>query len=638
MWRLIFLLAIISCTPKLQVQHAYADRTTISKSTQNQLDQAQGYIRAGRAAEAINLLKKVLEHYPALIDAHMLLGGIYYSTQDMQRARQHLERAHTLNPDYNRKIAFTLGLVQYELGEYNNSIRMMEAYLLSDPPSASALRKAKKIIDQAQKALELSEQNHEITIQRLPPQINSVAYEYLPGFTLDGETMIFTRRQRDEDFYQSKQVDGTWQEATPLDEINTSDNEGAHCISADGKLLIFTGCNRRDGLGSCDLYFSVLRQGKWSSPRNMGDMMNTAAWESQPSLSADGKKLYFSSNRPGGLGGKDIWVSVKNNRGLFGAPKNLGAPINSPGDELTPFIHADSETLYFTSDGHPGLGKTDLFLSHRREGEWSEPMNMGTPINTPLAEGALALSIDGSTAYFTRNQSEDSPATDIFYFEMPTSLRPHPVTYVKIKLIDDLTEKTIPNARVKLIHHSKVSDAILLRTDEQGQFIAALKMGNDYGLNISHDGYVFYSNRFVLTSKNQQSDPYVLDVRLTPIKNSDTLDELKPTVLKNVFFDSGSYTLKPSSDTELELLLNLLKNNPSIRIQINGHTDDIGSEKDNLELSTLRAKAVRDHLVRAGIDSKRVLYQGYGETAPIADNSTEEGRKINRRTTFIILK
>ena len=261
-------------------------------------------------------------------------------------------------------------------------------------------KKATKYLRDAQFMM-VEPQTYNIEVATLPATINTEAAEYLPSLPASENLMVFTRRVRgQEDFYVSKYHNGNWLRAIALDDLNTAENEGAHCLSADGKLLIFTGCARRDGMGSCDLYFSVLREGIWTTPRNLGPQVNSKNWDAQPSLSASGTTLYFSSDRPGGQGGRDIWTVNRTSNG-WGRATNLDM-INTVDNEESPYIHFDDESLYFMSDGHPGFGGYDLFMT-KKDRAWQKPINLGHPVNTREDEGALHVDRLGLIGYFARS-------------------------------------------------------------------------------------------------------------------------------------------------------------------------------------------------------------------------------------------
>ena len=483
-------------------------------------------------------------------------------------------------------------------------------------------------------AKEHPDNNYVFKPKNLGDSINTSNLEYFPSITIDGKKLIFTRRIKgNEDIYESDLKDSTWGKAYPLPgKINSSTfNEGAQNISQDGNWLIFTGCNFPQGLGSCDLYISYLTKNGWSEPENLGSNVNSEFWESTPSLSPDKRDLYFSSNVPGGFGGKDIWVCHKNDNGQWQVPVNLGPEINTPGDESTPFIHADNQTLYFNSTGHPGYSENpDLFVSHKLPGgKWSKPENLGYPINTIGDEGSLVVASDGKTAYYASDRSDSKGGLDIYSFVLREDIRPLKTLWVKGKVYDEKTKEGLPSS-VEL-NDIKTGELVSkLQTDEDGNYLVTLPVGKDYAFNVNRKGYLFYSENYNISSTAPDST-FQADIPLQPIEANAHI------ILKNVFFDTKKTELKPESITELDNVVKLMNQNPAIRIRITGYTDNIGKPADNLILSKGRAVAVVNYLLGKGIRNERLSFMGMGESHPVADNNKDEERALNRRTELIIV-
>jgi len=334
--------------------------------------------------------------------------------------------------------------------------------------------------------------------------------------------------------------------------------------------------------------------------------------------------------RKGGYGGYDIWKSTITDKG-WSEPENLGPNINTPYDEQSPFIHPDDQTLYFSSNGWPGLGSKDLFLSRKGpDGKWQKPENLGYPINSSGEENGLTLTADGAYAFFSSNQLKGAGGFDIYTFEMPEKLRPNVVTYVK-GLIKDANSKQPLDADVQIID-LKTNRLIFQNVNalNQGQFLATLNVGKNYGLNISRPGYLFYSENFSLLNQ-KTGKPFIIEVSLQEIEAG------KKSILRNIFFDTNQFVLKPESKSELEKLIVFLTINPKVTIEISGFTDNVGDAKSNQLLSENRAKTVYQYLINNKINASRLTFKGYGALQPIAPNTTEEGRSRNRRTEFKIV-
>jgi outer membrane protein OmpA-like peptidoglycan-associated protein len=455
------------------------------------------------------------------------------------------------------------------------------------------------------------------------------------GTELPKSSMFFQ-----EDFYVSRaDSNGNWQERKILPGLlNTQSNEGAQTLSADGNRMFFTACGRSGSKGSCDIFFSRKTDHGWSAPVNVGAPVNSPFWESQPHFSADGRTLYFISNRGDGFGGKDIWqaslMGVKEDgTPYFGNLKNLGQTINTERDENSPFLHHDGQTLYFSSNGHPGMGGMDIFMSKKQQGdEWSEPVNLGYPINTEKDEIGLVVTARGERAYFSTDGHETSTgAKDIYSFLLPQELRPSPVLYVKGKVYDAETGKML-SADFELKNLDSGEMVVTSKGSSfSGEFLVCLPTGGEYAFKADHRGYLFYSGHFNLTGDHPADEPYYLDIGLKPIKEGATVR------LENVFFETDSYTLKEVSRIELDEVVGFLEKNPAVRIMLEGHTDNVGSETYNLELSGNRARAVYNYLLKKEVKADRMEYKGYGFNQPVAPNDTDEGRARNRRTEMRIL-
>jgi len=427
-------------------------------------------------------------------------------------------------------------------------------------------------------------------------------------------------------------INGFWHKGVELDgNINSVQNEGAQSLSADGRMMFFTACNRTDGKGRCDIYRSYVKNGQWSAPQNVGAPINTAHRETQPSISSDGQRLYFASDRPGGKGSIDIWMSELTPQGRWGNPVNLGDSINTPGDEQSPFIHADGVTLYFSSDGWPGMGKSDLFRAqYKPDGTLAKAKNLGYPINTWGDEIGLIVSAAGDKALYASDRMAGR-YNDIYQFELYKEARPIPVSYLKGRVYDSQSKQPL-KARFELIN---LNDTVLVNQavsdSTSGEFLVCIPTDRRYALNVSHPGYLFYSDNFEMTGINDVSKPFLKDVPLHAIRSGEK------TVLHNIFFETGSVALKRESTAELEKLVRFLKENPHVSIEIGGHTDDTGKPEFNLKLSYERAQSVANYMIKRGVDALRIQSKGYGITEPVAANDTEEGRAKNRRTEFKII-
>lgn len=583
--------------------------------------------------DAIAYLKKAINEDAKFIEAHAQLGDIYRQEWQYKDAVEQYRQVIKINPDFNRSIYYKIGDAEIRLAQYAEAEQHLEKYLTFSNLTPQTEFIAQKLLKDCKFSINALQHPVPFTPVNIGAEINTVDDEYLPTITADESTLIFTRKiNNNEDFYKSNKVDGKWQ--TPIylsDRINTPRyNEGAQSISQDGKVLFFTGCNRPDGLGRCDIYISQKRGNDWSKPFDLSPPVNTSGWESQPSISADGRTLYFVSNRKGGYGGYDIWKSHLSEKG-WSEPENLGPNINTSFDEQSPFIHPDDSTFYFCSNGWPGMGGKDLFVSRLgADGKWKKPENLGYPINSNGDENGLNLTANGSYAFFASNNLNGSGGFDIYTFELPPNLRPRSVTYVKGTVNDAITKQPLESA-VEIVDLEKNMPVYQdYSSADQGDFLATLTSGKNYGLNISKDGYLFYSANFSLIG-HENSKPFHIAVLLQPIEVGNKV------ILENIFFDTNKFDIKDESKPELQKLIDFLTLNPSVHIEISGHTDNVGGDQANQLLSENRAKAVYKYLIANNIQAERLTYKGYGETQPIASNDTDEDRSKNRRTEFKII-
>ena len=587
---------------------------------------------------AQQMMNEALKIDPKFVDAYLSLAGINASMKNYTLAVTNFEKAFELDSAYSNYYLLPYSIDLAGCGRFEDALKAVNTFLANPKINERSIKAGEFRKTTYQFAIDyaktLSEKNYVFNPQNLGDSINTADLEYFPSLTINGEKMIFTKRiNRNEDFYESDRKNGIWSKAFPLPgDINSpAFNEGAQNISQDGNWLIFTGCNFPEGLGSCDLYISYLTKNGWSEPKNLGPNVNSESWESTPSLSPDKKDLYFSSNVPGGFGGKDIWVCHRNEDGTWGEPLNLGSEINTSADESTPFIHADNRTLYFNSNGLPGYSeKPDIFVTRKSpDGKWSKPENLGYPINTIDDEGSLIVASDGKTAYYSSDRNDTKGGLDIYTFELRKDIRPFKTLWVKGKVFDIKTKNGLP-ASVELVDVKSRELVSKLQTDEDGNYLVTLPVGKDYAFNVKRKGYLFYSENYNI-SETYSDSTFQVDIPLQPIETNARM------VLKNVFFDTKKTVLNPESITELDNVVRLLNENPNLKIQISGYTDNVGKPADNLKLSTGRAVAVVNYLLNKSIKNERLTFKGFGETNPVSANKTEEGRAMNRRTELSVV-
>jgi outer membrane protein OmpA-like peptidoglycan-associated protein len=604
---------------------------TKNKKAENLFIEAVNLSAQGDNQQAFFKLKDCLQRDSNFIDAWMLVADIREQNEQYLEALTVYKKVIAINSDFQIPY-YKLANTALSEGEYKLALENIGIYKDKNGMQIEPA-KVKRVERVANFGFEATKHPVLFDPKNLGAGINSPLNEYFPGVSADGKTLIYTRLDggQNEEFYISKWNNNSWTPSRNMrSPVNTEQNEGTISISSDGQYIFFTGCNRPQGEGSCDLYFSALDGDTWREPKNLGFPLNTRAWETQPSVSFDGKTLYFASSRSGGFGESDLWYTTYN-KGKWSAPVNLGPEINTPGSEQSPFIAKDDQTLYFISDYHDGMGGMDIFISRKQpDGRWGKAVNIGYPINTHGDEMCITLTADGEMAYIASDRKDGFGGLDIYGFVLYEEARPKKTAYVQGVVYDAKTLKKL-KARIELID-IETNKTVIEATSNKltGEFLFCLQGNKNYALNVSCEGYLFYSENFSLKA-HSLTEPLKLDVPLNPIL------EGEKAVLRNVFFDVDKFDLKPESKTELDKLIQLLKANPRMKIEVGGHTDNTGVKQKNIELSNNRAKSVANYLVANGIEANRLTYKGYADTQPIADNKTEVGRRQNRRTEFKII-
>lgn len=597
-------------------------------------DKALKNITERKSVEAIENLQKAIEKDSTFADPYFKLGQINEAARSQENAIKFYKKAIELRPnDPLLTQGYTyIGTRLVKAGEYAKAKEYLSFSVKNVSQNSPVMKQLTRQLEQCKFGEEAKNTGMTFKSAEMGATINFKNKQYFPVLTADNETLIFTARSDDgdENLYTSQLTNGNWAAPKSIsDKINTTANEGTCSISADGRTLVFTSCDGKNSLGSCDLYISKKVGEEWTVPENLGSSVNTSFWEAQPSLSNDGRILYFSSDRQGGYGRKDLWVSELKENNTWTKAINLGNVINTASDEISPFIHANGHTLFFASDGHLGMGGLDLFMTESKIGIYSKPENLGFPVNTHEDQVALFVSADGLKGYYS---SDVKPDIKLFQFDIPKKLAEKfkRASFVK-GIVQDASNKQNISAEIELIDlktnkvvEKTISDAIT------GQYTAVLPNGSQYGLFINKKEYFFKSLTFNFSEKTE-ADGKTIDILLDPIKK-----DVK-TVLNNIFFDSGKAELRPESFIELDKLQLLLTQNPSLQVEISGHTDDVGKDAENQALSEKRALSVADYLIKKGVNTQNIKVKGYGKTKPLVPNTSEENRQINRRIEMSIL-
>lgn len=650
MRRIVFLLMIIVGFTACKAQ---TPLSTKSKKATKAYNNAIMYMDTYQFDKALEELATAKKEDPNFVEAYMLQANLHLQLRQWDKAEIEFEKAFAINPDFFPASYFDCAEAEMKQGKYAEAKVHYQTFLnkkrSGTPP---------RVVEAAERGME----NCDFAVNAIAHPVpfnpvnmgaatNSKECEYFPNVTADDNTFLFTRNsivttasgaasRSQEDFFISYRDDnGNWSTAVNMGApINTNTNEGAPSLSADGRYLYFAACEDqygygggRLGYGSCDIFFTQKVNGAWTKPVNVGAPVNTPAWETQPSFSSDGRTLYYISNRRDGLGSSDIWMCTLNDSGRWGKPVNLGSHINTTGKEEAVFIHPDNQTLYFASDGHIGMGGLDLYMCRRDSlGNWGDPVNLGYPINTFEDESGLIVNGKGNMAYFSSTREGTTGCDDIYMFEIPLALQPVPVTYMKGKVYDAKTSKPL-GASFELIDLATGKTVISSMSDPgTGEFLVCIPQNKNYALNVNRTSYMPYSESFWMAESTNPGQPYKMDVPLTPIAIG------APVELKNVYFDVDKSDLRPESFAELDRMVKFLKDNPNLKAEVGGHTDNTGEKKHNQVLSENRAKAVYAYLVSHGIAASRLTYKGYGDSVPKVPNDTPEHRQMNRRTELKI--
>ncbi|NPA44309.1 MAG: OmpA family protein, partial [Chlorobi bacterium] len=561
-------------------------------------NKALTFYNAYKYDKAIYWSEAALKKDDKFTEVYYLLSDIYGELKQPVRKTLMLKKAIVIAPQKSTLAYYTLIKTELSIGKYKDAKRHTLALQKYDTEKKYA-SKITYFLKRANFGIKAMENPVNFKPVNLGENINSEFNEYLPAITADEQTLIFTRLipngkryydgslQKQEDFFISEKKDNKFTLAKAIGEpLNSQGNEGAQSLSADGRTLFFTSCEYERGksyhgksYGSCDIFVSHKVGDNWSQPENLGATVNSKYWESQPSFSADGKTLYFASDRPGGKGKIDIWKTELQEDNTWTKPVNLGDSINTKGQDQSPFIHYDNKTLYFASNGHIGMGKQDLFMARMdTSGKFTEVKNLGYPINTWDEEVGLAINATGNTAYFASSKKSEFGGLDLYTFELPKEIKPNKVTYVK-GIVYDAESVDKLEAKIKLINLSTNKEIAQAISDkETGEFLICLPVGEDYAFNVSKEGYLFYSETFSLSKSSDSLQIYRFDIPLSPLRKG------KKTILKNIFFDTDSYELKKTSYPELEKLYQFLQKNKNIKVEISGHTDNTGNETHNKKL------------------------------------------------------
>jgi len=646
----IFLILLLSAGPAgLAQPELGACDQELDEVAARQVPRAEEAWASGNMREAERYLKQGLSLAKDNADALYLLGHIEFRKGNWQYAEGLWRHLQEVCPDYKPMLYYLLGLIEASKGDDQKAIALYRRFLAS-PMRDRGLEK------EVQSALAEAETRARLTADPLPfdpeviPNVSTSDDEYLATISPDQQTLYFTRKSKKvdrksgpavkvrmvEEFTAAqRQNNGSFERGKPLPSpFNQNFNEGSPTITADNTEMYFTVCRDVKGYKNCDVFYTDRDAlGYWTTPRSVGDHINRRNnWESQPTVSANGDLLIFASDRPEGLGGIDLYMCTRLSDDSWSRPVLLPKGINTPQDEKSPFLHPDNKTLYFTSNGLPGLGGYDIFMARRQDSTWASPQNIGFPINSEEDDLGLFVSLDGQYGYFSSNKLNRNGGWDLFRFRMPEGRQPLAVKLITGQL-QSTENKSFEGASVKVSSLKDERETTLRVDQETGRFAGTIEVQDDVEdliVSLQHKEVAFSAS--YLTAANAVGENTVWQTKL----QFEPLEIGKEYRINDINFSSNSYILSPSGKKIVESFAQYLKDHPNLKADIQGHTDNVGLAADNLALSRNRARAVYEYLVSLGISQGRLSHHGYGETRPIADNESEEGKAANRRTVFVV--
>lgn len=652
---LIFILVFVSTnTIFVNVIYSQKGKDCIPITEKKQIkafNKAINEYQIGNYPEAIRMLREIVFNNPEFVDAYYVLGLINLNlvSKNVTAAEKYFLKVVELCPSFEPYVYFYLGDIYYDQGKYDLAYKYLYPFC-KNPDNV----KNDEDYNHSNEMLKYSKfysdlVNNPVPFNPKPVQGISTNFdEYLCIISPDNELAMFTRKTevqsikktwdsgikyKEKFFYSQRNNAGLFDEGNLMPPpFNKFENEGGPSITIDNNILFYTVCKYLpDGTYyNCDIYYSQFIDSAWTEIKSVSNEVNTTkSWESQPSISSDGKTLYFVSDRPGGFGGYDIYKTVKNNKGEWSKPINLGPTINTEGNEKSPFIHTDSQTLYYSSDGLMTLGGYDIFYSRLLEnGQWTKPKNIGYPINSTNDDFGFFVSTDGKTGYFASNKLKGQGGWDLYEFELYNEARPEKVLFIKGQIKTDAVNIRIPS-RIEL-KNAKTRQITEIPVDSiSGKYVAAVVFRDDYIMTVKKRGFAFES-KYIAHEDSLFELPAKVDFDIKKIEVG------KVYKLNDVYFASNSNQLTEESKKVINEFIEFLQENPTVEVAIHGHTDNVGDDNYNLKLSKERAKSVYEYIINNNINSKRLKYEGFGETKPIDTNETEEGRAKNRRTVFVV--
>ena len=615
----------------------------VTPSAKKKYKKAEDAARNWQYGKAYSFLEQALEEQSDYAKALFLYGQLKMEKEEFEHAQELLIKGIGVCPLYSEEMYWLVASMAFEGRNYDRAAQYYEFYLRFFGLSEEKKALAQERWEEARFLIEM----YSMPVPYNPQPVSGISTkddEYLPILSPDNDIAFYTRRRLKQDvgmlraetveeFITSTMEGGVFNLGNLMPyPFNLHNNEGGASLTIDNNELFLTICEPLNGYNNCDIYYTARKDSFWTPLRRLLFPVNKSdSWESQPTISSDGNTLLFTSIRPGGKGGADIYSVSRTENGSWGDLQSLS--INTLGDEKSPFLHPDNQTLYFSSNGYKGLGGLDIFYVKKdTAGNWGEPQNIGYPINSEDDDLGLFVSTDGKTAYFASNKLEGKGGWDVYHFPLYKEARPERVLFLKGDVVDEFGDPLIASS----VEIKSMKDNSTFEVDvdgETGRYVAAivLEKDEDVMVTVKDDFYAFNSQYVSATDEGFES-PGKLDFEMKEMKEGEAF------LIKNIYFETDSFSLNQQAKNILSVFVNFLQNRKYLKVAIHGHTDSVGDDQANFLLSTQRAKSVHDFLITSGITSTRLSYEGFGEQKPLETNKTEEGRSQNRRTEFYIVE
>lgn len=644
-FRLLILLGIFLVSPSAFGQDEEDGEGGCKKTTNKKLlSELEKAKKENDWSKCKDMMDKLLEANPTFPEGYLFLAQRAKRKMEYITAIKAYEQLITNCPTFSALPYFDLGTYYFDKKDYLQAMKFLKEYRKHDQAKEGEVLYADSL-------LRISKLMSE-PVPFDPKPVSGICSpkdEYLAMISADKEVAIYTRgydKLRRGDLIPSRVEEFTISRINPGQDgfsdgeempppFNRSENEGGPSITLDNNKLFFTRCVDKAGYNNCDIWYCEFKDGKWGEIKNMGPEINMPnTWDSQPCISRDGRILYFASDRNESMK-MDLYISRMDEKGKWSPAEPMGKPFNTHNDEKSPFLHPDSRTFYFSSKGHAGLGGYDIYYCKiDSTGSFGKPKNIGYPINSQHDEVGFFVSTDGQTGYFASNKlkSVGKGGYDVYSFPLYEAARPSKVLFVKGDLKKDDLDTLAPAASVEL-RNIKTNEVTKLSVDSSsGKYVGVVNFESDYVLSMKKEGYAFESNYFSVADSQKLRNPVTFDMDLVKVS------EGKAFQLDHIFYKTNSAELEEKSMEIIREFSGYMKVNPNLKVEIRGHTDNVGDDAKNMALSTDRAFTVFDLLQQYGIDKARVSFKGFGESKPIAPNDNEDGRAKNRRTEFYIVK